>query len=47
MSKYSKLWLWIKENKTSDFSLSYDEIKEIIGFDIDHSFLTYKKGLFL
>jgi hypothetical protein len=23
--------------------LSFEEIKTIIGFDIDHSFLTYKK----
>jgi hypothetical protein len=23
--------------------LTYDEIKTIVGFDIDHAFLTYKK----
>lgn len=25
--------------------LSYDDIKEILGFEIDHSFLKYKKEL--
>ena len=25
--------------------MSYDEIKNILGFPIDHSFLTYKKEL--
>jgi hypothetical protein len=23
--------------------MTYDEIKAVLGFDIDHSFLTYKK----
>lgn len=25
--------------------MSYDEIKDILGFNIDHSFLKYKKEL--
>ena len=29
----------------NDYKLSYEEIKNILGFDIDHSFLTYKKEL--
>ena len=45
MSKYEPLWNWIKENKTNDFSLTYLEIEAILGFKIDHSFLTYKKEL--
>lgn len=45
MSKYEPLWKWIKENSTGSFSLSYAEIETILGFSIDHSFLTYKKEL--
>lgn len=45
MSKYEKLWLYIKDNKKNEYNLSYDEIKNILGFDIDHSFLNYKKEL--
>lgn len=45
MSKYGLLWKWLKENNKEDYKLSYEEIKNILGFDIDHSFLTYKKEL--
>lgn len=45
MSKYAPLWKWIKENGTDRFKLTYAEIEKIIGFPIDHSFLTYKKEL--
>lgn len=47
MSKYDKLWNWIKENsdgKTS-FKFSFYEIEQIAGVPVDHSFLTYKKEL--
>lgn len=27
------------------YILTYEEIKSILGFEIDHSFLTYKKEL--
>ncbi len=43
MSKYEPLWKYLKENKKEIYKLSYEEIKSILGFDIDHSFLTYKK----
>lgn len=43
MSKYNKLWEYLKENKKDNYKLSYEEIKSIIGFNIDHSFLTFKK----
>lgn len=43
MSKYERLWKYLKENKKENYKLSYEEIKNIIGFEIDHSFLTYKK----
>ena len=43
MSKYEPLWEYLKENNKENYKLSYEEIKNILGFDIDHSFLTYKK----
>ena len=43
MSKYEPLWRYLKGNKKDSYKLSYEEIKKILGFDIDHSFLTYKK----
>lgn len=43
MSKYNKLWEYLKENKKDNYKLSYEEIKSIIGFEIDHSFLNFKK----
>ena len=45
MSKYDPLWKYLKENSKDNYKLSYEEIKNILGFDIDHSFLTYKKEL--
>ena len=45
MSKYNPLWNWIKENGIDSFKLTYSEIETIVGFPIDHSFLTYKKEL--
>ncbi len=43
MSKYSKLWSYLKDSKKDSCKLTFNEIKEISGVDIDHSFLTYKK----
>ena len=45
MSKYEPLWKYIKDNQKVEYKLTYEEIRDIIGFDIDHSFLTYKKEL--
>ncbi len=45
MSKYEPLWNYVKENKKENYKLTYEEIKSILGFEIDHSFLTYKKEL--
>ncbi len=45
MSKYEPLWKYLKENNKESYKLSYEEIKSILGFDIDHSFLTFKKEL--
>lgn len=43
MSKYVTLWEYIREKGPSE--LTFDEIAEICGFPIDHSFLTFKKEL--
>ena len=45
MSKYEPLWKWIGERGAGRFRLRFDEIEEIAGVPIDHSFLTYKKEL--
>ena len=45
MSKYEPLWKYIKDNKKEEYKLTYEEIRRILGFDLDHSFLKYKKEL--
>jgi len=45
MSKYEPLWKYLKENDRNMYELTYDDIKDILGFDIDHSFLNSKKEL--
>lgn len=45
MRKYDALWAWIQENGTDSFQLTFDEIQQIAGFPIDHSFLNCKKEL--
>lgn len=45
MTKFNPLCEYINNNKDSDFQLSFDQIQEIAGLPIDHSFLTYKKEL--
>lgn len=43
MSKYEPLWKYLKQKNEERNQLSYDEIKDILGFSIDHSFLSSKK----
>ncbi len=45
MSKYDPLWQFIQKNNQDNIILSFDDIKNILGFKIDHSFLNYKKEL--
>ena len=45
MSKYSYLWEYVKKNNSQSFKLTFEEIKDIAGIEIDHSFLKYKKEL--
>ena len=45
MSKYLKLWEYIKEQSSDTLKLTYDEIETIACVLLDHSFLKYKKEL--
>ncbi len=45
MSKYSALWEYVKNNGSQSFKLTFEEIQNIAGIPIDHSFLKYKKEL--
>ena len=45
MSKYETIWKYIKDNQKLEYKLTYEEIRNILGFDLDHSFLKYKKEL--
>lgn len=45
MSKYLNLWKHILNTSKDELLLSFEEIKKILGFPIDYSFLTYKKEL--
>lgn len=45
MSKYEPLWKYINDNNKETYKLTFNEIKEVLGFDIDHSFLKYKMEL--
>jgi hypothetical protein len=45
MSKYNVLWEYIQKSGSPSLKLSFDEIHDILGFEIDHSFLRYKKEL--
>ena len=45
MSKYNMLWEYIHESGKSQLTLTFDEIHQIAGVPLDHSFLKYKKEL--
>lgn len=45
MSKYDRLWQYIKNNKNGPFELTFEQIGKITGVPLDHSFLRYKKEL--
>lgn len=45
MSKYNALWAYVAKREEPSFRLTFDEIRQIAGLEIDHSFLTYKKEL--
>lgn len=45
MSKYNPLCEYVQKNGDQSFKLTFDEIQNIAGLPIDHSFLKYKKEL--
>ena len=45
MSKYRALWEYVQSNGSQSFRLTFEEIRNITGIPIDHSFLKYKKEL--
>ena len=44
MSKYDSLWAHIQQDGRAQFKLTFDEIAQIAGLPLDHSFLSYKKA---
>ena len=45
MSKYNSLWEYVQSNGNQSFKMTFEEIRDIAGITIDHSFLKYKKEL--
>ena len=45
MSKYNSLWEYVQSNVNQSFKRTFEEIRDIAGIPIDHSFLKYKKEL--
>jgi hypothetical protein len=43
MSKYEKLWKYLQNDNSNILKLTFEEVKNITEFGIEHSFLTYKK----
>ena len=47
MSKFQKLWEYVASENREELLLSFEEIEKLLGFPIDHSFLSFKKELLL
>jgi hypothetical protein len=47
MSKFNALWEFVGQQSMSTLKLTFAEIREIAGIEIDHSFLNFKKELAL
>ena len=45
MSKYDALWQYIRDSGEAKLTLRFDEIGQIAGVPLDHSFLKYKAEL--
>lgn len=45
MSKYNSLWEYVRDNGNSSLKMTFEQIQQIAGIPIDHSFLKYKKEL--
>lgn len=46
MSKYDLLWPYLRDDGKVSVRLTFDEIENVAGVPVDHSFLKYKKELF-
>ena len=44
MDKVEKLWRSVQESGVPVLKLTFAEIEEILGFPMDHAFLSYKKN---
>lgn len=45
MSKYNALWKYVQNSGMKNLKLTFEEIQNIAGIPVDHSFLKYKKEL--
>lgn len=45
MSKYNALWECVQKNGSQSLRMTFEEIQNIAGIPIDHSFLKFKKEL--
>ena len=45
MSKYDSLWEYVQKKGSQSFKLTFEEIQDIVGIPLNHSFLNYKKEL--
>lgn len=45
MSKYDPLWEYVALQTKPSVKMTFDEIVQVAGVKVDHSFLTYKKEL--
>ena len=45
MSKYNSLWEYVQRRENQSLKMTFEEIPNITGTQIDHSFLNYKKDI--
>lgn len=45
MSKYQKLWAYLKDQSGSSVDLTFEQVERVAGIPLDHSFLSYKDEL--
>ena len=45
MSKYDALWAYVSNSGQQTLTMTFEQIAEVAGVAIDHSFFTYKKEL--
>lgn len=45
MSKYDPLWRYVQQRGENTLTLTFEEIHTVLGFPIDHAFLSFKMEL--